>query len=88
MTNTCGQEGFKNARKKTSVAAQVTGISLGTKLVNNGFKNVRVKIDGLGPGRIAGMKGLTMGGANVVSISDVTNINYSGYPRPKKRRRV
>ena len=30
MTRTCGNEGFKNAPKKTSIAAQATGISLGT----------------------------------------------------------
>ena len=30
MNRSCGIEGFKNARKSTSIAAQATGISLGT----------------------------------------------------------
>ncbi|XP_068218495.1 uncharacterized protein mRpS11 [Palaemon carinicauda] len=83
-----GIEGFKNCRKGTNVAAQATGISLATRATDRGFKNVRVKVKGLGPGRMSGIKGVTMGGLNVVSITDMTFINWNNSPRPKKARKL
>merc|ERR1712000_787791 len=88
MYTSCTQQGFLNAKKKTSHAAQTTGINFGNKLMNNKYNVIRVKISGFGPGRIEGMKGITMAGVKIISISDVTNIDYSGYYRPKKVRRV
>ncbi|XP_065580920.1 small ribosomal subunit protein uS11m-like [Artemia franciscana] len=84
----CGMEGFKNTRKGTNVAAQATGISTALKAIEIGVKQVRVKISGLGPGRMSSVKGLTMGGLNIVSVTDDTWINWTNNPRPKKRRRL
>ncbi|XP_066973486.1 small ribosomal subunit protein uS11m [Macrobrachium rosenbergii] len=88
LVRSCGVEGFKNCRKGTNVAAQATGISLATRAVDKGFKNIRVKVKGLGPGRMSGIKGVTMGGLNVVSITDMTFINWLNNPRPKKARKL
>jgi len=52
MTRSCGIEGFKNTRKGTNIAAQATAISLTTKMIADGYKNVRVRVGGLGAGRI------------------------------------
>ncbi|GLG96937.1 Putative mitochondrial ribosomal protein [Gryllus bimaculatus] len=54
LFRTCGLEGFKNARKGTNVAAQATAIALGSKAYERGFKTVRVRVRGLGPGRMTG----------------------------------
>uniref|UniRef100_A0A6A7FSN6 30S ribosomal protein S11-like n=1 Tax=Hirondellea gigas TaxID=1518452 RepID=A0A6A7FSN6_9CRUS len=88
VNHSCNMEGFKNARKKTTIAAQATGISMGMKMYGKGFRTVRARVAGLGPGRIAGVKGVTMAGVQVVAISDYTDVNYSGTPRAKKRRRI
>nr|CAD7447659.1 unnamed protein product [Timema bartmani] len=52
MLRSCGIEGFKNARKGTNIAAQATAISISTKALERGYKTVRVRIRGLGPGRM------------------------------------
>ncbi|CAL4142061.1 unnamed protein product, partial [Meganyctiphanes norvegica] len=83
MHRSCGIEGFKNTRKGTNIAAQATAISLATRALDRGIKNVRVTIKGLGPGRISALKGLTMGGINVVSITDRTPISWNCNPRPR-----
>jgi len=87
MINSCGIEGFKNTKKGTNIASQATAITLATA-VKQGFQNVRVAVQGLGPGRMSAIKGLTMGGLNVVSITDVTPITFGFHQRPKKQRKL
>lgn len=87
VVRSCGMEGFKNAKKGTNIAAQATAITLSMKAAEIGVKNIRVKVRGLGPGRMASIKGLEMGGMNIVSISDMTPIPYAG-PRPRKQRKL
>lgn len=53
-TTSCGCEGFKNARKQTTVAAQTVGISIGLKAQKLGIKDVRVKMKGIGANRLVG----------------------------------
>nr|CAH0110497.1 unnamed protein product [Daphnia galeata] len=86
--HSCGREGFKNTREGTNVAAQATAITMALRGIAFGMKNVRVTVAGLGPGRMAAIKGLTMGGMNVISITDKTPIAWSSFPRPKKRRKL
>ncbi|XP_071533046.1 small ribosomal subunit protein uS11 [Panulirus ornatus] len=88
MFRTCGIEGFRNTRKSTNIAAQATAISLATRVLNRGIKNVRVKVKGLGAGRMSAVKGLTMGGLNVVSITDSTPIMTTDSPRPRKAKKL
>ncbi|CAJ0567527.1 unnamed protein product, partial [Mesorhabditis spiculigera] len=87
MYTSCRLEGFKNARKKTSIAGQTTGVAAGQRLVRRGIRNVRVQVKGIGPGRMTAVKGLTVAGVNVVSITDYTPIKELG-PRPRKIRRI
>ncbi|XP_069480391.1 small ribosomal subunit protein uS11m [Ambystoma mexicanum] len=83
----CGTEGFKNAKKSSGIAAQTAGISAAAKATGKGVNHVRVVVKGLGPGRMAAIKGLTMGGLEVVSITDNTPIPHNGC-RPRKARRM
>uniref|UniRef100_A0A1I7XM20 SET domain-containing protein n=1 Tax=Heterorhabditis bacteriophora TaxID=37862 RepID=A0A1I7XM20_HETBA len=83
----CRLEGFVNARKKTTIAGQTTGVAAGQRLMRRGIGTVRVQVKGLGPGRITCIKGLTVAGVNVVSITDHTPVPELG-PRPRKIRRV
>nr|XP_009862134.1 28S ribosomal protein S11, mitochondrial isoform X2 [Ciona intestinalis] len=86
----CNREGFKNAKKKTDHASEMTGKAGAQKaLIAGCHKHVRVVLRGIGPGRKAAIKGLTLGGMNVVSITDTTPITNNGLPqRPRKIRRL
>ncbi|NP_001135722.1 28S ribosomal protein S11, mitochondrial [Xenopus tropicalis] len=87
VRTSCGTEGFKNAKKSTAVAAQTAGISAAAKAIGKGVSHVRVVVKGLGPGRLSAIKGLTMGGLEVISITDNTPIPHNGC-RPRKARRM
>lgn len=80
-SRSCGTEGFKNCRKGTNIAAQITATSFGKIICKMGYKTCRVCINGLGPGRMSSFKGLQLAGINIVSITDSTSI----YQYPKKR---
>ncbi|XP_025065459.1 28S ribosomal protein S11, mitochondrial, partial [Alligator sinensis] len=84
---TCGTEGFRNAKKSTSIAAHTVGISAAEKACMKGVSHVRVVVKGLGPGRLAAIQGLTMGGLEIISITDNTPIPHNGC-RPRKARRI
>uniref|UniRef100_A0A8R1E042 Ribosomal protein S11 n=1 Tax=Caenorhabditis japonica TaxID=281687 RepID=A0A8R1E042_CAEJA len=86
-STSCRLEGFKNARKKTTIAGQTTGVAAGQRLVRRGIRTVRVQVKGLGPGRMTCVKGLTVAGVRVVSITDHTPLCELG-PRPRKIRRI
>lgn len=79
--------GFMNSKKKTNVAAQATGLAMGQKLRTLNQRTVRVRIDGFNAGRIAVLTGLTQAGINVVSVSDVTYIDWFWAKRAQKRKR-
>ncbi|KAM7285867.1 28S ribosomal protein S11, mitochondrial [Ixodes scapularis] len=82
-----GTEGYKNARKGTTVAAQAAALSFSSVAELRAIKNIRVIVKGLGPGRLASIKGLQMGGLNVVSITDRTPAPEK-CPRPRKAKRL
>ncbi|XP_034660875.1 28S ribosomal protein S11, mitochondrial [Drosophila subobscura] len=85
LIRSCGIEGFKNTRKGTNIAAQATAVSISAKAIELGWKTIRVKVRGLGPGRMSAIKGLQMGGLNIVSITDNTPVSWNP-PRPRKQR--
>ncbi|XP_030243592.1 uncharacterized protein LOC115563962 [Drosophila navojoa] len=85
LIRSCGIEGFKNTRKGTNIAAQATAVTIGAKAVELGWKTIRVKVRGLGPGRMSAIKGLQMGGLNIVSVTDNTPVSWNP-PRPRKQR--
>ncbi|XP_014032197.1 small ribosomal subunit protein uS11m isoform X3 [Salmo salar] len=86
VRTSCGTEGFKNVKKSTPIAAQTAGISAAAATAV-GVTFVRVLVKGLGPGRLSAIKGLTMGGLEVVSITDNTPVPHNGC-RPRKARRI
>uniref|UniRef100_A0A1L8ED79 Putative 28s ribosomal protein s11 mitochondrial n=2 Tax=Haematobia irritans TaxID=7368 RepID=A0A1L8ED79_HAEIR len=85
LTHSCGVEGFKNTRKGTNIAAQATAITVGSKALELGWKTIRVKVRGLGPGRMSAIKGLQMSGLHIVSITDNTPVSWNP-PRARKQR--
>lgn len=87
VRTSCGTEGFKNIKKSTPIAAQTAGISAATKATAKGVTFVRVVVKGIGPGRLSAIKGVTMGGLEVVSITDNTPVPHNGC-RPRKARRI
>ncbi|KAM3877085.1 small ribosomal subunit protein uS11m [Diretmus argenteus] len=87
VRTSCGTEGFKNTKKSTPIAAQTAGISAAAKATAKGVTCVRILVKGVGPGRLAAIKGLTMGGLEVVSVTDNTPVPHNGC-RPRKARRI
>lgn len=87
VRTSCGTEGFKNIKKSTPVAAQTAAIAAAAKATAKGVTYVRVVVKGIGPGRLSAIKGLTMGGLEVVSITDNTPVPHNGC-RPRKARRM
>ena len=77
----CGVDGFKNCRKGTNIAAQVTATAFAKAITKLGYTTCRVCINGLGPGRMSSFKGLHMSGINIISITDSTPI----FDYPTKR---
>lgn len=87
IIRSCGIEGFKNTRKGTNIAAQATAISIGTRALERGIKSVRIRVRGLGPGRMSAIKGLQMSGLDIVSITDATRVSWNP-PRPRKAKKL
>ncbi|XP_031774628.1 uncharacterized protein LOC100871902 isoform X2 [Apis florea] len=52
MLHSAGFEGFKNTKKGTNIAAQQAAITFGTRVLNHGIKTVKLRIQGIGPGRM------------------------------------
>lgn len=82
-----GAVGFKGTRKGTNLAGQEAGAEAARKALKLGLKNFQVKLKGSGPGRKPSLKGLEMGGINVIAIQDVTPVPHNGC-KPKKARRL
>lgn len=84
----CGNVGFKGARKSTPYAA-TTAIEKTLEAAKNyGVKKLSVYLKGPGVGRDAAMRYLrTKRDFEVDMISDITPIPHNG-PRPPKARRV
>lgn len=87
IIRSCGMDGFKNTKKGTNIAAQTTAINLAMKTIEKGVKTVRVRMQGLGPGRLTAVKGLQMGGLDIISVTDCTLVSWNP-PRPRKARRL
>jgi small subunit ribosomal protein S11 len=83
-----GAIGFKGAKKGTPFAAAKVGELIGEKAKMMGVKDVNVIVKGVGAGRESGIRGfLSMSGADIKRIKDVTPVPHNG-PRAKKPRRV
>lgn len=78
---------FKGAKKSTPFAAQVTAENAAKKSIEQGMKEVHVRVKGPGVGRESAIRALDAAGLKILSITDVTPIPHNGC-RPPKRRRV
>ncbi|XP_043686484.1 30S ribosomal protein S11, chloroplastic [Vespula pensylvanica] len=85
--HSAGIEGFKNTRKGTNVAAQQTALNFSETIRSKCTPIIRVRVEGLGPGRMAALKGLQLGGIEIISITDSTKVSWCPR-RPRKPRRV
>ncbi|XP_013389370.1 28S ribosomal protein S11, mitochondrial [Lingula anatina] len=73
-----GLEGFKNKKKGSTMAAQASAMSVAKRAVETlGIKVVRVKMRGLGQGRVSALRGLQIGGLSIVSLTDTSSIKHS-----------
>lgn len=84
--SSAGASGFKGTKKSTPYAAQIAAERLAEKLQPYGLQNIRVYVNGIGPGREQGIRGLAKS-FEVELIVDRTAIPHNGC-RPRKRRRV
>ena len=85
--NTCGSLGFVGAKKRSSVAAQATGLAMGQHLRGLNITHVRVGINGFNNGRIASLLGLVQAKIQIVSVSDQSLVDFHWVKRAKKRKR-
>ncbi|XP_039307972.1 30S ribosomal protein S11 [Solenopsis invicta] len=85
--HSAGIEGYKNAKKGTNLAAQQAAITFGNRILEYGVNTVRLRVQGIGAGRMSSIKGLQMTGLNIVSITDDTRVSWNP-PRPRKQRRI
>jgi len=83
----CGMMGFKGTKKSTPFAATTTLEEVLKRARETGIKRLEVYIKGPGPGRDSAIRVLrSVGGLDVLMVSDITPIPHNG-PRPRKRRR-
>jgi small subunit ribosomal protein S11 len=84
----CGNSGFKGAKKGTPFAAAKVGETLGMKALTIGMRQISVVVKGVGSGRESAIRGfISKGNFEITSIKDLTPIPHNG-PKPPKPRRV
>jgi small subunit ribosomal protein S11 len=82
-----GSAGFKGSKKSTPFAAQIAADIAAKKAMEQGMKEVEVRVKGPGSGRESAIRGIQAAGLAITVIKDVTPIPHNGC-RPKKKRRV
>ncbi len=84
--SSAGANGFKGSRKSTPYAAQIAAQTAARSAVDQGMREVDVRVKGPGPGREAAIRSMQGAGLKVRSITDITPIPHNGCRPPKKRR--
>ena len=82
-----GNLGFKGPKKSTPYAARQVVKAVMDKLEGRGLKDVNVFVTGVGMGREAAIRALSLHNLTVNSIKDLTPIPHNGC-RPRRPRRV
>ncbi len=83
---TSGGVGFRGSRKSTPFAAQIATSKCTVLMKEYGIQNIKVMINGPGPGRESSVRALNVAGFHITDIIDVTPIPHNGCRPPKKRR--
>ena len=78
--------GFKNTRKSTGYASQATAERLASMAKRWNFRQFHLKICGLGPGKLSGVRALGSSGLRIVKLSECTGLPHNGCRPPKNRR--
>ncbi len=81
-----GASGFRGSRKSTPYAAQIAAQNTARSAMDQGVREVDVRVKGPGPGRESAIRSMQGVGLKVRSITDITPIPHNGCRPPKKRR--
>ena len=81
-----GTSGFKGTKKGTPFAAQIAAEQAAQVAIENGMKQIEIKIKGPGSGREASIRSIQATGLEVTRIVDITPVPHNGARLPKKRR--
>ena len=81
-----GTSGFKGTKKGTPFAAQIAAEQADQVAIENGMKQIEIKIKGPGSGREASIRSIQATGLEVTRIVDITPVPHNGARPPKKRR--
>ena len=81
-----GSEGYKNARKATTTAAQATAEKIAAKCTEKGYFVNRIVMRGMGPGKHSAVTALAKSGLKITEIHEATSLPHNGCRAPKKRR--
>ena len=81
-----GTSGFKGTKKGTPFAAQIAAEQAAQVAIENGMKQIEIKIKGPGLGREASIRSIQATGLEVTRIVDITPVPHNGARPPKKRR--
>ena len=80
-----GTSGFKGTKKGTPFAAQIAAEQAAQVAIENGMKQIEIKIKGPGSGREASIRSIQATGLEVTRIVDITPVPHNGARPPKKR---
>ena len=81
-----GTSGFKGTKKGTPFAAQIAAEQAAQVAIENGMKQIEIKIKGPGSGREPSIRSIQATGLEVTRIVDITPVPHNGARPPKKRR--
>jgi len=85
--SSAGALGFKGSKKSTPFAATEAVADAMAKAMENGVKEVGIKVQGPGSGRDTAVKAIgATEGINVSFLKDITPLPHNGCRPPKKRR--
>jgi small subunit ribosomal protein S11 len=85
--SSAGALGFKGSKKSTPFAATEAVTDAMNKAMENGVKEVGIKVQGPGSGRDTAVKAIgATEGIRVTSLKDITPLPHNGCRPPKKRR--
>lgn len=84
--SSAGSCGFKGARKGTPFAAKIAIETILKRCLDFGIKQIKILINGPGPGRETVIRSLQKAGLQIILIRDITPIPHNGCRPPKKRR--
>jgi len=85
--SSAGALGFKGSKKSTPFAATEAVEDAMRKAMENGVKEVGIKVQGPGSGRDTAVKAIgATEGIRVTSLKDITPLPHNGCRPPKKRR--